>query len=322
MNTTMNTAALTVLPPDDGGLELAPTPMDGLERAGELARRSLSQNTAKAYKGDVDHWLSYCAAHGFEPWPVHWQTLAAYIGHLELTGRAASTILRRVSALATWHDQAGLVPASKHPEIKDLLIGLRKAHRGRRSKKRAFSGDLVREFVTHASTSARDRALAAVAFVTGLRAAELVELRWTDLDFCPVSSGFTIHVRFSKTDKFGDGAVVAVPRGTGESCPVRLLEAWRREATDPRIFPITTKTVLRVAKRVAELAGLDPSCYGAHSFRSGMCTTASRAGVSLAESMQASRHKSADVAAGYVQATQAGQNRAHRAAVAALTKTD
>lgn len=47
----------------------------------------------------------------------------------------------------------------------------------------------------------------------------------------------------------------------------------------------------------AQLAGHDPADYGAHSLRAGLATTAAEAGVSLGESMQATQHASATVAA-------------------------
>jgi len=271
-----------------------------------------------AYQADVADWTAWAEHHGVIVFPVEPTALAAYLGDAERAGKSVSTISRRCAALADWHRHFGHAAPTDSTVIRRLLRGLRREHAGQKAPKKAFTADLVRNFIICETTSARDRALVAVAFVTGLRRAELVALQWSDVSECPDTAGLILHVRQSKTDQTGKGAYVAIPRVFGPLDPAGLLLEWRKSAENGVIFPISPSTVLRVAKRVAKLAGLDPSDYGAHSFRSGMCTVAARAGVSLAESMQASRHKSADVAASYVRTTATTENRAHIAAADAL----
>lgn len=302
----------------NGAPELARKIEASLGRAAELIESSHAPATLEAYAADVADWTAWAEHHGVTVFPVDPTALAAYIGHAEQSGKSVSTISRRCAALADWHRHHGHSTPTDNPLIRRLLRGLRREHAGRKSPKRAFTADLVRNFIICESTSIRDRALVAVAFVTGLRRSELVALQWSDVSECPDTAGLILHVRSSKTDQTGKGAYVAIPRVFGPLDPAGLLLAWRDSADGETIFPISASTVLRVAKRVAVLAGLDPSDYGVHSFRSGMCTVAARAGVSLAESMQASRHKSADVAASYVQTTAATANRAHIAAADAL----
>lgn len=292
---------------------------EALERAADLASRRKSPATIAAYQSDVADWTAWAETHGIAVYPVDPGALAAYIGHLDRLGRALATIQRRCSAIAAWHRQHGHWSPAESDLVRSVLEGLAREHVGRKSPKRAFTADLVRNFVLNESTSPRDRALVAVAFVTGLRRSEIVALEWSDVTPCPDSAGYILRIRRSKADQTGAGAYVAVPRTFADVDPAALLDAWRELASGPRIFGIQANTVLRIAKRVATLAGLDPGPYGAHSFRAGMCTTAARAGVSLAESMQASRHASADVAASYVRDVDAGKNRAHRAAADALS---
>ncbi|MHA1574400.1 MAG: tyrosine-type recombinase/integrase [Alphaproteobacteria bacterium] len=291
-----------------------------LGRATELIEASHAPATIEAYRLDMADWYAWADPRGVATWPIEVPALAAYIAHLETTGKSVSTISRRCAAISRLHRDHGIASPTSHPTIGRLLKGLRREHAGQKAPKRAFTPDLIRGFVSNESTSARDRALIAVGFVTGLRRAELTALEWSDLSNCPVSTGLILHIRRSKNDQIGEGAYVAIPKVGGSACPVGLLLEWQKSAENRRIFPISTSTVLRVAKRVATLAGLDPAPYGAHSLRSGLCTTAAVAGVSLAESMQASRHKSADVAASYVGTISAGENRAHKAAAEALAE--
>lgn len=303
---------------DSTALDHASDVTAGLGRAAELAAASHAPATIAAYRLDMAAWYAWADLCGVVAWPVAPAALAAYIGHLETTGKSVATIARRCAAISRLHRDHGMASPTADPMVGRLLRGLRRQHSGEKSPKRAFTPDLVRAFILDASTSIRDRALVAVAFVTGLRRSELVALDWTDITDCPDSAGLILHVRSSKTDQTGRGAYVAIPRATGPACPVRAVLAWRAVGENGRVFPISASTVLRIAKRIAVLAGLDPADYGAHSLRAGLCTTAARAGVSLAESMQASRHTSADVAASYVRPVSATENRAHRAAADAL----
>lgn len=290
-----------------------------LGRATELIEASDAPATVEAYRLDMADWSAWAEPRGFATWPIEVLPLAAYLGHLETAGKSVSTIARRCSAISRLHRDHGMQSPTTHPTILKVLKGLRRAHPGQKTPKRPFTADLVRNFITHESTSTRDRALVAVGFVTGLRRAELNALRWADVTECPDSAGLVLHVRWSKTDQTGQGAYVAVPRTFKSVDPAKLLLDWQKLSKNTDlIFPISDSTVLRIAKRVATLAGLDPAPYGAHSLRAGMCTTVAQSGVSLAVSMQASRHKSADVAAGYVRTVAASENQAHIAAAAAL----
>lgn len=299
-------------------MELANDVATSLGRATELVEKSLTPATREAYRLDWAAWAAWAEPRGMQTWPVEPAALAAYIGHLEGAGSSMATISRRCAAISRLHKDHGMVSPTTDRLVADVMRGLRNEHAGRKAQKRAYTPDLVHGFIRDPSTSARDAALVAVGFVTGLRRSELVALEWTDVSECPDSAGLILYIRRSKTDQTGKGAYVAIPRAVGPACSVRLLLEWRKSGCEGRIFPISVDTVLRVAKRIAKLAGLDPSHYGAHSLRAGLCTVAARAGVSLAESMQASRHKSADVAASYFRPVSALENRAHKAAADAL----
>jgi integrase len=60
---------------------------------------------------------------------------------------------------------------------------------------------------------------------------------------------------------------------------------------------MTPQAVNWIVKRRAAAAGLDPKLYSAHGLRSGYLSEAARAGISLPEAMQQSRHRSIQQAA-------------------------
>ncbi len=139
--------------------------------------------------------------------------------------------------------------------------------------------------------------------------------------------GLKLPVRRSKTNSHGQGHDIAVWANPDEPgvCPLAALETWlvhRRTAADldwtatPTVragrplFCAVTKTarvsgaalsdkaVARLVKQAARDAGLDPERYSGHSLRAGLA--AGDAGAGLAELMRQTRHKSTEVALGYL----------------------
>jgi integrase len=63
---------------------------------------------------------------------------------------------------------------------------------------------------------------------------------------------------------------------------------------------LSDKAVVRLVKQAAAAAGLDPEKFSRHSLRAGLATAAGDAGAGLAELMRQTRHKSTEVALGYL----------------------
>ena len=63
---------------------------------------------------------------------------------------------------------------------------------------------------------------------------------------------------------------------------------------------LSDKAVVRLVKTAAAAAGLDPERYSGHSLRAGLATAAGDEGAGLAELMRQTRHKSTEVALGYL----------------------
>ena len=63
---------------------------------------------------------------------------------------------------------------------------------------------------------------------------------------------------------------------------------------------LSDKAVARLVKQAAADAGLDPERYSGHSLRAGLATAAGDQGAGLAELMRQTRHKSTEVALGYL----------------------
>jgi hypothetical protein len=71
---------------------------------------------------------------------------------------------------------------------------------------------------------------------------------------------------------------------------------------------LSDKAVARLVKQAAQDAGLDPERYSGHSLRAGLATAAGDAGAGLTELMHQTRHKSTDVALGYLRTAELWRN--------------
>jgi integrase len=131
------------------------------------------------------------------------------------------------------------------------------------------------------------------------------------------------HIRRSKTDQEGAGAVVAVCRGS-IACPVAAVRDWldaagiiegalfRRVGKGRRVLPdrLRAQSVAFIVKAYAARLGLDADVFSGHSLRSGFLTSAAARGASLFKMMDVSRHKSVDVLRGYVRDAEAFRDHA------------
>jgi integrase len=138
-----------------------------------------------------------------------------------------------------------------------------------------------------------------------------VALNVQDLEFC--EHGLLVTIRRSKTDQDGDGATIAIARGSS-ICPVNALHDWitaNRITCGPIFRPVSKKgrvldrrlsdrAVADLVKAYARRAGLKAGDFSAHSLRSGFLTSAARRGASIFKMMDVSRHKSVETLRDYV----------------------
>lgn len=151
----------------------------------------------------------------------------------------------------------------------------------------------------------RDRALLTVGFAGGMRRSELVGLDVADLD--QTDEGLVVTIRRSKVDQAGAGREIGLPYASdARLCPVRSAAIWVERAgieVGPLLRPVErgghvgddrlgAKAVWRIVRKHVAVVGLDPTDFGAHSLRSGLATSAARAGASDRSIMAITGHRS------------------------------
>ena len=250
----------------------------------------------------------------------------AYLNQLCNENKTISTINRRLSTikkhiLPTLFNRA-LVPGSRDErmmrEVEAVVRGMRRtvgAEQQVRGKRPLLIED-VREMVEAAAQltdddgnlmpnkRCRDVALLLFMFHSAMRRNEVAHLLWSDLTFD--RRGVVVVIRQSKTDQEAKSQTIALPRLEHEHCPVAALEKWktacRGEGESPVFRWISKKDVIEwrvlidqrivaIVKHYCAEIGHDPSCFAAHSTRSGYVTSSSERGVPVSELMKRTRHK-------------------------------
>ena len=187
--------------------------------------------TLKAYEADYARFAAWCEKNGFMAMPPTPETVGAYLAAAG-EGYAIPTLRRRVAAIARTAGVAGYPLDTKHPAIRETLRGIRRRHGQPARRAAALTTEEIRQLSEACDTSLpglRDRALFLLGFAGALRRSELVgldldHLRWT-------REGVTLLIIRSKSDKAGEGAEIAIPRGSsGLTCPVTALRAWLKAA--------------------------------------------------------------------------------------------
>lgn len=309
----MPTAPIEIVHPVDSTLDF----WDELpEAARELAAASLSAATLRAYRGAIGRLRSWLAGRGLTD-----ASLAEYLAELHRRELAPATVAQIVAAVrfaaraAGFDNPVGLATAR-------VLAGVRRSGRFRgRGQARGIDwreADSMAEIAEEQRSgvaSARDAAIVATASDAMLRVGELAALRINDLEMRDDGSG-RLHIRRSKTDQEGNGAVLFLGAPT-----VQRLLAWMERAaiasgplfrqvrengfvTD---WGLSAHSIRAIIQKCANDAGIGGNVRG-HSLRVGSAQSLARAGAGLVEMQTVGRWKSSMMPARYAQAELAGRS--------------
>ncbi|MDO8789247.1 MAG: site-specific integrase [Sulfuritalea sp.] len=271
-------------------------------------RASLSDNSRKAYRSDLDQFLGWGGTVPASP-----ELIAAYLAaHAE--HHAPATLARRLVSIGKAHTARGLQSPTGSALVRATLRGIRHTHgSAQRQVAPAIKEDVLAMVAGLVGVKGiRDRAMLMVGFAGAFRRSELVSLTVADIEMA--KQGMVVQLRRSKTDQEGRGRKVAIPFARGAVCPVQALQQWLELAgiTEGPLFravnrhgvisdaALTPQTVASVVKERAQAVGLDSTKYAGHSLRSGLVTSAAQLGVSSWKIRAQTGHKSDAMLARYI----------------------
>lgn len=141
----------------------------------DLRRRGAAEKTRHAYAVDASQFAAWAAMRGLAPATVDPRALRRYAAGLTEDGQAPSTVARKLSSL-----RALFRTLVEHGELEqnpaDLLSAPRRGQKLPRVLKPADVAALLDRIPADSALAMRDRALFELAYASGLRAEELVQL--------------------------------------------------------------------------------------------------------------------------------------------------
>lgn len=148
----------------------------------DLRRRGAAERTRRAYGVDVGQFADWARAQGLDPVAVTTKLLRRYVAGLSDARHAPTTTARKLAALRAFYRsqrEHGNLPQSPA----DLVNGpKRPAHLPRVLSEQEVAA-LLDSIPASSALELRDRALFELAYASGLRAEELVDLDVDSLDF-------------------------------------------------------------------------------------------------------------------------------------------
>ena len=148
----------------------------------DLRRRGAAERTRRAYGTEVGELALWAGHMGLDPEDLDYPWLRRYAAHLGGTGAAPSTLARKLASLRAFYRvlyEHGAVAANPA----DLLPAPKQPQRLPRTLKAAEVSALLDRIPTGTPLEQRDRALFELAYGSGLRAEELVNLDVGSIDF-------------------------------------------------------------------------------------------------------------------------------------------
>jgi site-specific recombinase XerD len=302
------------LQPVEGNLPVVSEAL--LESTKGYIENARAENTLRAYRSDMKHFMEWAEGHGLQAMPAAPQTVSLYLSDLARQGYKPATLQRRLTAISQAHKRSNFQFDTGHALIRETLGGIKRTCGTEQDQKEALLTEDIRAMIQalpDTRLGLRDRALLLLGFAGAFRRSELVSLDVEDLKL--EVQGMVVHLGHSKTDQEGEGRDIPIPYGRqAETCPVHAVQEWISAAgiTSGPVFRavdrhgnvskrrLSDRAVANIVKRSAEAAGLDPSDYSGHSLRSGMATSAARAGATERAIMEQTGHKSTAMVRRYI----------------------
>jgi integrase/recombinase XerC/integrase/recombinase XerD len=148
----------------------------------DLVRRAVAAKTRRAYASDAGQFAGWASARGLAPETTDVRALRRYAASLSERGQSPATVGRKLAALRSlFRVQVELGARTENPA--DLLSAPKRPQRLPRVLKPAELATLLDGIPATTALELRDRALFELAYASGLRAEELVQLDLEAIDF-------------------------------------------------------------------------------------------------------------------------------------------
>lgn len=287
--------------------------MTGLKQLMEKLEGAYSDHTLRGYRVDMEQFMAWCDAAGFDALPAAPSTLVEYVKG-EGERLLPSTIKRRLCGIGRIHRLLHHEDPTRDEDVQLALRRVRRKKPGRPKQAFGITAKLRDQLIAACSDDLiglRDEIMVRVGFDTLCRRGELVALRVEDL-FENERGNISVLVRRAKNDQTGQGRIARLSSETSDR-----LRTWLEKTgidQGPLLRPVylgelrrrylEPVTISRVLKKLAERAHAAPSTkqnVSGHSLRVGAAQQLTLDGHSPLQIMRAGGWRSMAVVARYIE---------------------
>lgn len=307
-------------------------------RSSEILNEFTSENSKKAFLGDMMYWKAWLSAIGcaFESKYASLAILKLFImQHIEgmdpdidqqlfekgfkarLGTHSLATVKRRIASLSVCLDRMQWDNPCRDKEIKLLLEKLSKKHK-RFKKLQPITKDVLEDMIKTCKSSQidiRDKAILFFGWSSGgRRRSEIIEAKYENLT--KTSDGdYLYNLNSSKTNQKGEDDIKPIKGRAAKAMSdwleiakitngyiFRSLRSMSKDDLEISKSKLSGNDIRRMIKKRARLAGYDDKQFSAHSIRRGFVTEGGKQGKPILDVMKMTSHKSVETAMKYYDA--------------------
>ena len=316
---------------------------DSSNKSSELLNEFTSENSKKAFIGDIMYWKAWFSAIGcsFEAKYASLEVLKLFVmQHIEemdpeidkklfekgvkasLGTHSLATVKRRIASLSVCLDRMQWHNPCRDKEIKLLLEKLSKKHK-RFNKLQPITKDILEDMIKTCKSDSkldiRDKAILFFGWSSGgRRRSEIIEAKYENLT--KTSDGdYLYNLNSSKTNQTGEDDIKPI-KGRAAKALTDWLEVSKitsgylfrsiRSMSKGEISKsgLLGDDIRQMIKKRARLAGYDEKQFSSHSIRRGFVTEGGRQNKPLLDIMKMTSHKSVETAMKYYDAGNINNN--------------
>ena len=247
---------------------------------------------------------SFCSEQGIPLLPASELTLRYFCTYLSKKV-SYQTIKVYLAGIRLLHLEHGLAdPTRDAPLLTYLCTGIRRSCSKKARTRQPITIPLlhsIKRQLSNSSLTAQDKLLYWAAFTLAfygfLRASEYsypTKRKYRNSSHLLLNDvtinkhSISVHLKRSKTDRFGKSATVLIGATGSSTCPVRAMQKFlvsRRCQSPGPLFRLsnghllTRSSISTMTKSLLRAADVDPGSYSSHSYRIGAATAAADAGL-------------------------------------------
>lgn len=272
-----------------------------------LVCQSLALNTKRSYNTGLSAFANFRSNFNIpETWPPKLDTVLHFIAHLSLKNLSINTARLYVSSISYNCKILNLNDVTNNFLVSKVLEGFRRSFKKSDARLPITPSILSKILATlpRVCINAYELKLFTSAYTLAFwglfrigelvvdssnnsNAAHSVLLR-SDVCLSEDNTKLSVHLRMSKTDQYGKGTSINIPRSQNTICAVSKMVDFleSRPQNDGPLFchfngkPLTKYQFSSMLNKTITLAGFGESGYKSHSFRIGAATALSMAGFS------------------------------------------